>query len=40
MSMWDSFEVKDVISKISNDEIVLPVIQRRLVWDESKMEML
>lgn len=40
MANWESYTVADVISKIEQGTIVLPVIQRRLVWDEEKMELL
>ena len=40
MATWKSFRVSDIISEIENEKFVLPVIQRRLVWDEEKMEML
>lgn len=40
MSNWKPSTVKDVVQGIENDEFVLPVIQRSLVWDEEKMELL
>ena len=40
MANWKSYSVKDIVTKIKDDEIVLPVIQRRLVWAEEKMELL
>jgi uncharacterized protein with ParB-like and HNH nuclease domain len=40
MANWEPYTVADVISKIEQGTIVLPVIQRRLVWDEEKMELL
>ena len=40
MANWDSKTVAEVISKISDNHFVLPVIQRRLVWDEEKMVLL
>lgn len=40
MSNWTSLSVKDATQKIKDSEMVLPVIQRRLVWTEEKMEML
>lgn len=40
MADWQSKKLKDVISSIRDEEFVLPVIQRRLVWDEDKMELL
>ena len=40
MANWESKTVSEVISKISDNYYVLPVIQRRLVWDEDKMELL
>lgn len=40
MADWHSKKLKDVIAAIKNEEFVLPVIQRRLEWDEDKMELL
>ena len=40
MANWESKTVSDVITKISDNYYVLPVIQRRLVWDEEKMALL
>ncbi|MGB3479847.1 MAG: DUF262 domain-containing protein [bacterium] len=40
MANWESYSVADVVQKIKDDMIVLPVIQRKLVWDEEKMELL
>ena len=40
MTNWSSLSVKNAIIKIKDREMVLPVIQRRLVWTEEKMEML
>lgn len=40
MANWDSKTVAEVISKLSDNHFVLPVIQRRLIWDEEKMELL
>ena len=40
MAKWESISVRDAITKIENSEFVLPVIQRRLVWKESEMELL
>ncbi len=40
MATWKSFRVSDIISEIESEKFVLPVIQRRLVWDEDKMETL
>lgn len=40
MANWDPKSVSDTISLISENALVLPVIQRRLVWDEDKMELL
>ncbi len=37
---WEDLTVRDVITRIKDNRIVLPVIQRRLVWDEEKMETL
>lgn len=40
MANWESYRIADIISEIDDRKIVLPVIQRRLVWDEEKMELL
>jgi len=40
MANWESKTVADVIAKISDNQYVLPVIQRRLVWTTDKMELL
>lgn len=37
---WELLSVKEIIEKIKNTEFVLPVIQRRLVWDKEQMELL
>ena len=40
MATWKSYKISDVIYEIEEEKFVLPVIQRRLVWDEEKMELL
>ncbi|MBS1511695.1 MAG: DUF262 domain-containing protein [Bacteroidetes bacterium] len=40
MAIWKSYKISDIISEIEDEKFVLPVIQRRLVWDEEKMELL
>ncbi len=40
MATWKSFTVKDAVNHITDHRMVLPVIQRRLVWDEEQMEKL
>lgn len=40
MANWTHLSVKNAVTKIKDEEIVLPVIQRRLVWSEDKMELL
>ncbi len=40
MAQWDTSSVKNIIRDIKENIIVLPVIQRRLVWQEEKMELL
>lgn len=40
MAIWKSYRVSDIITEIEDEKLVLPVIQRRLVWDEEKMELL
>ena len=37
MANWEPKTIREVITKIVDDEIVLPVIQRRLVWNEEQM---
>lgn len=40
MAIWKSNRISDIITEIEDEKYVLPVIQRRLVWDEEKMELL
>lgn len=40
MANWKTYRIAEVIDDIQEDKYVLPVIQRRLVWDEEKMELL
>ncbi len=40
MAIWKSNRISDVINEIEDERFVLPVIQRKLVWDEIKMELL
>src|SRR5690554_6933782 len=40
MAIWKSNRISDIITEIEDEKFVLPVIQRRLVWDEEKMELL
>jgi len=40
MPSWEPKSISDVVSEIHDDKYVLPVIQRRLVWKESQMELL
>ena len=40
MAIWKSYRISEAITEIENNKFVLPVIQRRLVWDEEKMELL
>ena len=40
MAIWKSYRISDAITEIEDERFVLPVIQRRLVWDEEKMELL
>lgn len=37
MADWSSEKIQEVVTKIKDDEFVLPVIQRRLVWKEEAM---
>jgi uncharacterized protein with ParB-like and HNH nuclease domain len=40
MADWEAKKIHDVIQDINDNTIVLPIIQRNLVWDEEKMELL
>ncbi|MGB8656426.1 MAG: DUF262 domain-containing protein [Candidatus Zixiibacteriota bacterium] len=40
MAIWKSYRIADIIADIEDERFVLPVIQRRLIWDEEKMELL
>jgi len=40
MANWEDWRIMDVIEKIQKEEIVLPVVQRELVWDEEKIVLL
>jgi len=40
MANWEDLRIIDAVEKIEKEEIVLPVIQRELVWDEDKIELL
>jgi len=40
MANWESLRLTDVIEKIQKAELVLPVIQRNLVWKENIIELL
>ena len=40
MANWDAITVKVTVNRIRDESLVLPVIQRRLVWNEDKMELL
>lgn len=40
MAEWSSETIKTILAEIEERRIVLPVIQRRLVWDEDKMALL
>jgi len=40
VAKWESQPVKKVVQGIREDKFVLPVIQRSLVWNEEKMELL
>lgn len=37
MAKWNTISLKEVIKEISSGRIVLPVIQRELVWETEKM---
>ena len=40
MANWQNLSIEETIRRIKDEEIVLPVIQRRLIWSEDKMEIL
>lgn len=40
MAGWDTYKVADVVADVSSKTFVLPVVQRRLVWEAEKMELL
>jgi hypothetical protein len=40
MAQWKEYKIKDIVQAIDDGSFVLPVIQRRLVWDEEKMTLL
>ncbi len=40
MATWETKTIKDIVQGIEGNTFTLPVIQRRLVWSEEKMEML
>lgn len=40
MAIWKTYRISDIITEISDEKFVLPVIQRPLVWREDKMELL
>lgn len=40
MAEWKEYKIKDIVEEIDSHDFVLPVIQRRLVWNEEKMVLL
>ena len=40
MATWKPLKIHEIIGNIESQTYVLPVIQRRLVWDEEKMALL
>ncbi len=40
MANWEAVTIHDTVQEIFDQAVVLPVIQRNLVWDEEKMELL
>jgi hypothetical protein len=40
MATWKMYHISEAVRDINEGKFVLPVIQRYLVWDEEKMEML
>ncbi len=40
MAIWKTYRISDIVTEIAEEKLVLPVIQRPLVWTEYKMELL
>jgi uncharacterized protein with ParB-like and HNH nuclease domain len=40
MATWKTYSINEAVRDINEEKFVLPVIQRYLVWDEEKMELL
>lgn len=40
MAIWKSYRITDAINEIADQKFVLPVIQRRFVWEEEKIVLL
>lgn len=40
MAQWKSYNLKEIINKISEKEFILPVVQRDLVWKENQITLL
>jgi hypothetical protein len=40
MATWKTYHISEAVRDINDGKFVLPVIQRRLVWEEEKMELL
>jgi len=40
MANWNTYTVPEILNLIEKEELVLPVIQRQLVWTEEQIEML
>jgi uncharacterized protein with ParB-like and HNH nuclease domain len=40
MAIWKTYRVIDAVTEIDEKKLLLPVIQRSLVWTEDKMELL
>lgn len=40
MAGWKTYKIEDVVSEIADQSFVLPVVQRRFVWEPEKIELL
>jgi hypothetical protein len=40
MAGWKTYKIEEVVSEISDQAFVLPVVQRRFVWEPEKIELL
>ena len=40
MAQWERYTISKIVEEIGDEKFVIPVIQRELVWEEDKMELL